>query len=59
LMNPDFENSLRDIAPRLDLGQILDFLVKIDSALYALERNVNVNLLVSSTLANMMDMCNV
>ncbi len=59
LMNPDFENSLRDAALRLDLGQILDFLVMIDTALYALERNVNVNLLVSSTLANMMDISNV
>jgi DNA polymerase-3 subunit delta' len=55
LMNPDYENSLRDAENRLSLGQVLDFLVKIDSALYALERNVNVNLLVSSTLANMMD----
>lgn len=54
LMNPDYESNLRDAEARLSLGQVLDFLVKIDSALYALERNVNVNLLVSSTLANMM-----
>jgi DNA polymerase-3 subunit delta' len=55
LMNPDYEGGLQNAAKRLSLGQALDFLVKIDSALYALERNVNVNLLVSSTLANMME----
>jgi DNA polymerase III delta' subunit len=55
LMNPDYENGLRDVETRISLGQALEFLVKIDSALYALERNVNVNLLVSSTLANMME----
>lgn len=55
LLNPDHESSLQDAASRISLGQALDFLVKIDAALYALERNVNVNLLVSSTLASMMD----
>lgn len=55
LLNPDYENGLRDVEARISLGQALEFLVKIDSALYALERNVNVNLLVSSTLANMME----
>lgn len=55
LMNPDYENGLRDVEIRISLGQALEFLVKIESALYALERNVNVNLLVSSTLANMME----
>ena len=55
LLNPDHESNLQDVASRISLGQALDFLVKIDAALYALERNVNVNLLVSSTLASMMD----
>jgi DNA polymerase-3 subunit delta' len=55
LMNPDYENGLRDAETRFTLGQALEYLVKIDTALYALERNVNVNLLVSSTLANMME----
>jgi DNA polymerase III delta' subunit len=55
LMNPDYENALLEAEPRISLGQVLEFLVKIDSALYALERNVNVNLLVSSTLASMME----
>lgn len=55
LMNPDYEDDLRDAETRISLGQVLDFLIKIDTALYALERNVNVNLLVSSILANMMD----
>jgi DNA polymerase-3 subunit delta' len=55
LMNPDYENGLREAALRFSLGQVLEFLVKIDSALYALERNVNVNLLVSTTLAKMME----
>jgi len=55
LMNPDYESGLRDAETRITLGQALGFLVKIDTALYALERNVNVNLLVSSILANMMD----
>ena len=55
LLNPDYESDLQDAASRISLGQVLDFLVKIDAALYALERNVNVNLLVSSVLASMMD----
>jgi len=55
LMNPDYENGLLEAEPRISLGQALEFLVKIDTALYALDRNVNVNLLVSSTLANMME----
>jgi DNA polymerase-3 subunit delta' len=55
LMNPDYEEALGNAETRLTLGQALEFLVKIDNALYALERNVNVNLLVSSTLANMME----
>jgi DNA polymerase III delta' subunit len=55
LLNPDFESGLQEAAVRVSLGQSLDFLVKIDTALYALEKNVNVNLLVSSTLASMMD----
>jgi len=57
LMNPDYENGIREAALHFNLGQVLEFLVKIDSALYALERNVNVNLLVSATLANMMERC--
>jgi len=57
LMNPDYENAIREAALHFNLGQVLEFLVKIDSALYALERNVNVNLLVSATLANMMERC--
>lgn len=55
LLNPDYESGLLDAATLISLGQTLDFLVKIDNALYAFERNVNVNLLVSSTLASMMD----
>jgi DNA polymerase-3 subunit delta' len=55
LMNPDYENDLRDVETCISLGQAMEFLAKIDSALYALERNVNVNLLASSTLANMME----
>jgi hypothetical protein len=55
LLNPDYESGLQDVAAGISLGQALDFLVKIDTALHALERNVNVNLLVSSTLASMMD----
>ncbi len=55
LLNPDYESRLLDAAILISLGQTLDFLVKIDNALYAFERNVNVNLLVSSTLASMMD----
>lgn len=55
LMNPDYENGLREAETHISLGQVLEFLINIDSALYALDRNVNVNLLVSSTLASMMD----
>ena len=58
MLNPDYESGLQDAAARISLGQALDFLVKIDTALYALDRSVNVNLLVSSTLASMMDRSN-
>jgi DNA polymerase III delta' subunit len=55
LLNPDYDFKLQDAASFTSLGQVQDFLVKIDTALYALEKNVNVNLLVSSVLASMMD----
>ncbi|MBN1223607.1 MAG: DNA polymerase III subunit delta' [Candidatus Aminicenantes bacterium] len=55
LLNPDYEKQIEEMRNLLNLGQIMDFLVKIDSALQALRRNLNVNLLVSSFFSSVME----
>lgn len=55
LLNPDFATELQDAGTRLKLEQIFNFLLTIDRVLNALQKNVNVNLIVSSALANMME----
>ncbi|MFC2161301.1 DNA polymerase III subunit delta' [Acidobacteriota bacterium] len=55
IMNPDYEQDLREITGLLSLDQALDFLNKIDYSLYALQKNLNVNLLMSSLFSHFMD----
>ncbi len=52
LMNPDYEGEIRNKASRLSWEQLMDLLGNIDSAIYGLQKNLNVNLLVSSFLLN-------
>ena len=59
LMNPDFGQDLRETSGRLSLEQVLDFLSKIDYSLYALQKNLNVNLLMSSLFSHFMEKHNV
>jgi DNA polymerase-3 subunit delta' len=56
MMNPDFEQEIQIEAGSLSLQQSLDFLKKIDYSLYALKKNLNVNLLISSMFSNSMDL---
>ena len=55
IMNPDYEQGLREISRLLSLDQALDFLNKIDYSLYALQKNLNVNLLMSSLFSHFME----
>lgn len=55
LMNPDYEQDLQETSGYLSLEQALDILSKIDYSLYALQKNLNVNLLMSSLFSYFMD----
>jgi DNA polymerase-3 subunit delta' len=48
LMNPDYEEEIRKAETLMSLEGLMDCLTKIDFAIYGLEKNLNVNLLVSS-----------
>ncbi len=48
LMNPDYEEEIRKAETLMSLEGLMDCLTKIDYAIYGLEKNLNVNLLVSS-----------
>ncbi len=48
LMNPDYEEEIRKAETQMSHGALTDCLTKIDDAIYGLEKNLNVNLLVSS-----------
>lgn len=51
LMNPDFEEQIRGFQDRLSLDRMLAILEKVDEALSALNRNVNLKLLAGSFYA--------
>lgn len=55
LMNPDFEEDLREIASSMSLDQSFDFLSTVDFALAAFRRNLNVNILVSSIFSHFVE----
>jgi DNA polymerase III delta' subunit len=55
LMNPDFEQEIGKVAQSVSLVQAMDFLAKIDFAIDALRKNLNVNILVSSIFSNFLE----
>lgn len=55
IMNPDYGQDLQGVSQLLSLEQALDFLKKIDYSLYALQKNLNVNLLISSLFSHFME----
>jgi hypothetical protein len=54
-LNPDFEQDLKEVAQSLPLNHAMDFLAKMDFAISALQRNLNVNILVSSLFSNFLE----
>lgn len=52
LMNPDYEEEMRNVEPSISREWLMDCLRKIDEAIYGFQKNLNVNLLVSSFFAN-------
>jgi len=55
MLNPDFENALRDAEGLISYNQTMDYLKRVDEALLAIPRNMNVNLIVSSLFSNIGD----
>ena len=55
LLNPDFEQNLREVARSVSSNQAMDFLSEMDFAISALRRNLNVNILVSSIFSNFLE----
>ncbi len=55
LLNPDFEPRLRDEASSIGPACLLDLWAQIESAHYALQRNVNIKLFMSSMILNVME----
>ncbi len=55
LMNPDFEEGLRDIERSISFDQAFDFLSTVDFALTAFKKNLNVNILVSSIFSHFVE----
>lgn len=55
LMNPDYIEEIKRTASLLSHKQVMDFLGKIDYAIYALQKNLNVNLLVASIFSDFME----
>jgi DNA polymerase III delta' subunit len=54
LLNPDFETRLRDEVSSLQPAPLLDLWAKIESAHYAMQRNVNIKLFMSSMILDAM-----
>jgi DNA polymerase III delta' subunit len=55
IMNPDYVQDLQEVSRLLSVEHTLDFLRKIDYSLYALQKNLNVNLLISSLFSHFME----
>lgn len=55
LLNPDFEQGLAEVAQSITSAQAMDFLSKIDFAIDALQKNLNVNILMSSFFSNFLE----
>lgn len=52
LMNPDYVEEIREAEKLLGREHLIDFMAKIDYAIYALQKNLNLNLLASSFFSN-------
>ena len=55
LLNPDYKEEIQEEEKLLNLDQLMECLQQIDFALSALNKNLNVNLLVSSFFSNFME----
>jgi DNA polymerase-3 subunit delta' len=55
LLNPDYEAVLRQETEALSLEQALHFLGRVDSALFGLDKSLNVGLLVSTLYSSIME----
>lgn len=53
LMNPDYAAEFKKTENFLNLDKAMDYLEKIDYALYAMQKNLNMNLLVTSLFSNL------
>ncbi len=54
LMNPDYIEAYRKTEDLLSLDRSMDYLEKIDYALYVMPKNLNMNLLITSLFSTMM-----
>lgn len=55
MMNPDYDRKILEASRSLTREQSLDFLRKIDYSLYAIQKNLNINLLMSSFFSHFME----
>ncbi|MDD8015353.1 MAG: DNA polymerase III subunit delta' [Acidobacteriota bacterium] len=58
LLNPDFESDLRSAEGHISRDQAMDHLRRIDEALLAIPRNMNINLVASSIFSDIGDLRN-
>lgn len=54
LMNPDYKEEIEEAEKLLSLEESMDYLAKVDYAIYGLNNNLNVNLLISSFFSSFM-----
>jgi DNA polymerase III delta' subunit len=55
LINPDFQQDLKELARSVSMDKAVDFLAEIDYGIASLRRNVNVNIFVSSLFSNFLE----
>lgn len=55
LLNPDYREKIQEEEKQFSSKQLMEYVKLIDFALYALRKNINVNLLVSSFCSNFME----
>lgn len=55
LLNPDYESKIQEIKNQLNLERAMDFLDEMDFALYALQKNLNVNLLITAVISDSLE----
>jgi DNA polymerase III delta' subunit len=55
LMNPDYKDELMNVEGFFDLDWLMEFIKKIENVHYGIQRNLNFNLVVSSTFSDFME----